>query len=157
MNAKLYLFVTFLALALVGSGCYTVLKHPEGVAMVDENQNRKSCMDCHQETWLYHYDPYWYGSYYPGDWRYYYGRPWWYDDYWYYTPPGETEPVERGGRHMWTEPGLRAPDNLGITPSLQGQEGKSQQESSGTKAPPESSKDTQKKQEKETKRHMWTK
>jgi len=157
MNPRACVVVSLLLLALVTPGCYTALKHPEGVTLVDEYQNRKDCMDCHQETWLYHYDPYRYGSYYPGDWRYYYGRPWWYDDYWYYTPPGQTEPVERDGRHMWTEPGLRAPVNPGVVPSLMGQESKSQQQSSTKKTPPESSKDTQKKEEKEKERHMWTK
>lgn len=157
MSAKAYVIVSLLILILAIPGCFTVLKHPEGVTMVDEYQNRKDCMDCHQETWLYHYDPYWYGSYYPGDWRYYYGRPWWYEDYWYYTPPGGSEPVERGGRHMWTGPGLTAPQTPGIAPSLMGQENKSQQQSTGTQTAPEKKQETQKKEEKETKRHMWTK
>ncbi|MCX5800399.1 MAG: hypothetical protein NTX17_03325 [Candidatus Eisenbacteria bacterium] len=157
MSTRAYFVVSLLLLALVASGCYTVLKHPEGVALVDESQNRKNCMDCHQETWLYHYDPYWYGSYYPGDWRYYYGRPWWYDDYWYYTPSGETQPVEKGGRHMWSQPGLTAPANPGVTPSVREKTTPSQQESSGKDASSDASKDTKKKEEKETKRHMWTK
>ena len=157
MSARVFLVVSLLLLAFVTQGCFTVLKHPEGVTMADEYQNSKSCTDCHQETWLYHYDRYWYGSYYPGDWGYYYGTPWWYDDYWYYPAAGQTEPVESGGRHMWSQPGLSAPLTPGVSPSLMGQESKSQQQSSGTQSPPENKKDTQKKEEKETKRHMWTK
>jgi len=157
MISRTWAILGLLLLVLFLPGCFTVLKHPEGVTLVDEYQNRKSCMDCHQETWLYHYDPYWYGSYYPGDWRYYYGRPWWYDDYWYYTPPGQSEPVERGGRHMWTQPGLSVPQLPGGGPALMGQENKSKQQSSGTQPAPESKKETQKKEEKDTKRHMWTK
>jgi len=156
MNARIWVIFGLLLLLFITPGCYTMLQHPEGVSLVGEDQTRMSCMDCHQESWLYHSDPYWYGSYYPGDWRYYYGRPWWYEDYWYYYPPGETAPVESGGRHMWTNPGLRAPENLGISPAPKGQ-GTTTQEGSTGKTPPETSKETKKTEEKKTERHMWTK
>jgi hypothetical protein len=155
MSARICLVVAVLFVAVVAGGCYTVLKHPEGVAMMDEGYQRKSCMDCHQESWFYHYDPYWYGTYYPNDWWGYYGRPWWYDDYWYYSGAGEYEPVERGRRHMWTVPSLRPPDNLGIRPGLKPP--KSTGESSGKKAPPKKSEDKKKKDSKKKKRHMWSK
>lgn len=156
MKSKISLALGLLLLLFILPGCYTMLSHPESMALVDENQNRKSCMDCHEESWLYHYDPYWYGSSYQGDWRYYYGRPWWYDDYWYYYPPGETAPVESGGRHMWNTPGLRAPETLGVNPTPKGQGTNTQQGSTGTKTPPENSSE-KKTEEKKTERHMWTK
>jgi hypothetical protein len=111
-------------------------------------------MDCHQESWFYHYDPYWYGTYYPYDWWGYYGRPWWYDDYWYYSGPGEFEPVERGGRHMWSVPSLRPPDNLSIRPGLRPSPPKAE-DSSKKKAP--AKEPSEKKKEPEKKRHMWNK
>ncbi|UCF77753.1 MAG: hypothetical protein JSW03_06470 [Candidatus Eiseniibacteriota bacterium] len=157
MGARASLVMAAVILALVAGGCYTVLKHPEGVTLMDESYQRKSCMDCHQEAWFYHYDPYWYGTYYPNDWWGYYGRPWWYDDYWYYYGTGEYEPVERGRRHMWTVPSLRPPDNLGIQPGFKPPAPGSGEDTSKKKAPAKEPEDSKKEESKKKKRHMWTK
>ncbi|MFH0777116.1 MAG: hypothetical protein V2A71_00660 [Candidatus Eisenbacteria bacterium] len=155
MSAKVFFVAVLLLATFAAAGCYTVLKHPEGTAMMDESYQRKSCMDCHASTQFYHYDPYWYGYYYPYSWWDYYGSPWWYRDYWYYGSPGESAPVEEGGRHMWSAPSLRAPDPSVYKPVVRPPEGKSGEGSE--KKPPESSKTQEKKDEqKDKKRHMWS-
>ncbi len=156
MRLKFCLVFIVLLVALSAGGCYTVLKHPEGAVMADEYQQRRSCGDCHQASWFYHQDPYWYGGYYygtyhPYSWYDYYGRPWWYDDYWYYSGR-EGEPVERGTRHMWSPPSLRPPEQINIPPALKVPESK-QQGSSTQQTPPEDSK--KKEQEEKKKRHLW--
>jgi len=158
MRLRAYLLLILLASSLFAGGCYTVLKHPEGAVLVDEYENRKNCSDCHQASWFYHQDPYWYGAnyygtYYPYDWYDYYSRPWWYDDYWYYS--GSGAPVEREGRHMWTPPSLRPPDNISTPPALKVPEGKQSEGTSGKQTPSEGA--TQKEKKTEKKRHLWDK
>jgi hypothetical protein len=151
------LWIVLLSIVFVG-GCYTVLKHPEGVALYDDYSERRSCSDCHQASWFYHQDPYWYGAYYygtyyPYDWYYYYGRPWWYDNYWfYYDSP--SEPVETGQRHMWSPPSLRPPEQISIPPALKVPDTKQTEGSSGKQTPSEDKKPKEKDQDK---RHLWGK
>ena len=97
---------------LVICGCYTTLRHPADVDLVTEEGQFRDCLDCHQEGSFHRYDPYSYGvhyDFYPPLWRYYYARPWWYEDYWYYVPDryesdgsGEQRPVRRG---LWSRDG----------------------------------------------------
>jgi len=167
MRLRICLLLLLLASVLFAGGCYTVLKHPEGAVLVDEYQNRKNCSDCHQASWFYHEDPYWYdanyyGTYYPYGWYDYYSRPWWYDDYWYYGGgpgggSGESGTVETGKRHLWTTPSLTAPDNISIPTGTKMQGGTQSGSTSGSQKPTQGA--TQKEEEKKTekKRHLWDK
>jgi hypothetical protein len=163
MRLKICLLLVLLVSALFLGGCYTVLKHPEGAVLVDEYSNRRDCGDCHQASWFYHQDPYWYGAnyygtYYPYGWYDYYSRPWWYNDYWFYWPhEGSGGTVESGGRHMWSSPPttLRPPDNISLPPAMKVPEGKRQSGTSEKQTPPESTGQKQKSTEK--KRHLWDK
>jgi len=168
MRLRICLLLLLLASALFAGGCYTVLVHPEGAVLVDEYQNRKSCSDCHQASWFYHEDPYWYdanyyGTYYPYGWYDYYSRPWWYNDYWFYGGGGYgggSGTVETGKRHLWTTPSLTAPDNISISPKGKAQEGTQSGSSSGSSQKPaqgKTQKQEEKKSEPEKKRHLWDK
>lgn len=125
----------FSILLLVGgtfaAGCYTVLRHPEPQVLVAEDSGaRKACADCHVDSEFYHdaFDPGFYG--FGGYWEYptysdYYFRPWWYRDYWYYTPEPHTvvgTPVETRGQHMWGG-GTRREIQPGVTPLAPGSAG----------------------------------
>lgn len=163
MRLRICLLLLLLSSMVFVSGCYTVLKHPEGAMLVDEYQNRKSCGDCHDATWFYHQDPYWYGAnyygtYYPYGWYDYYSRPWWYDDYWYYGGYGEGgRNVETGGRHMWSTPTLRPPDNISMPPAMKVPQGTPPSAPSGKQAPTQSTKPREEEKKPEKKRHLWDK
>ena len=102
------------AAVLAGAGCYTVLRHPNTYDLADESQEQKSCADCHADADLYHYtDAHGWGwyNYYPAPWAVYYQSPWWYEDYWYYTPnsgdPGS--PAVTDERNLWgRSPGVES-------------------------------------------------
>ncbi len=164
MKLRICLLLLLLASALFVGGCYTVLVHPEGAVLVDEYQNRKSCSDCHQASWFYHEDPYWYGgdyygTYYPYGWYDYYSRPWWYNDYWYYDGGhGEgSGNVETGKRHMWTAPSLTPPDNISIQPRTKVQEGAQPGSTSGSQKPTQGTQQKEEEKKPEKKRHLWDK
>lgn len=95
-------FLVFLSLFVI-SGCYTVLRHPTGDSVTDQQSYYRTCADCHEDAPFYH--PYYtYGrSHYR--WRDYYGYPWWYDDYWWYPYDQEEydggPEVEHEQSHLW--------------------------------------------------------
>jgi hypothetical protein len=114
MVVTVLLAVCVLAL---GTGCYTVLRHPTGSDIVAEGTYYRSCADCHADASFYHPygNPYYtYGRSQYG-WDDYYGQPWWYDSYWWdgsdhyhhgddgYDYDGPQ--VETGERHLWSPQG----------------------------------------------------
>lgn len=99
-----------LFLLLLNTGCYTVLRHPTGSNVVQEDTYYRSCADCHADAAYYHpYSQPYYSSHY--GWGSYYGSPWWYDDYYWYDPGYDYDDdyigpkVETGGRHLWSTGG----------------------------------------------------
>jgi hypothetical protein len=100
------------ALLMMTSGCYTVLRHPTGSHIVQEGSYYRSCADCHADAAFYH--PYGHPYYRYGrshySWGGYYGSPWWYNDYWWwddhhYYDDDDYEydgpETETGTRHLW--------------------------------------------------------
>jgi hypothetical protein len=86
------------ATIMVSPACYTLLKHPRVGTAVDDETRDNGCASCHYEEdiWSYHNPPnhrlyVTTGDY---DWGFYNAVPWWYEAYWYYTPPGpQTVPL----------------------------------------------------------------
>ena len=104
--------VAFLAvsLLLLNAGCYTVLQHPTGGSVVQQDTYYRSCADCHADAAYYHpYSHPYYSSHYR--WGGYYGDPWWYDDYYWYDPCYDYDDdyigpkVETDTRHLWGSSG----------------------------------------------------
>jgi len=102
------LFALFLL--FLNAGCYTVLRHPTGSSVVQEDTYYRSCADCHADAAYYHpYSEPYYSSH--DRWGGYYGSYWWYDDYWCWDPCYDYDDdyigpqVETGGRHLWSTGG----------------------------------------------------
>jgi hypothetical protein len=120
MTAAVLLAVSFL---IVGTGCYTVLRHPTGSDVVREGAYYRSCADCHADAPFYHpygHRYYRYGRSHYG-WGGYYGRPWWYDNYWWWDHHDDDDyddydgpRVETRERHLWSEGGW-APQGWGFS------------------------------------------
>jgi hypothetical protein len=110
------------SLLVAGTGCYTVLRHPTGSDIVQEGSYYRGCSDCHADAAFYH--PYGGSPYYNYGqsnygWGGYYGRPWWYDDYWGWGNDHgdhgyEGPDVETGQRHLWSPDGW-APQGWGFS------------------------------------------
>jgi hypothetical protein len=115
--------IVVLATLVFFTGCYTVLQHPQQVAMTDDHGDRRSCSDCHDHAYSYH-DPYMYRYYdrysYHDRWYGYYYDPWWYDDYWYYDSwDGESAALQKPGRGRWgTDAGRAQPPARGATTAV---------------------------------------
>ena len=87
MMKRIALALALLAVSLLvlNAGCYTVLQHPTGGSVVQQDTYYRSCADCHADAAYYHpYSHPYYSSHYR--WGGYYGDPWWYDDYYWYDP-----------------------------------------------------------------------
>ncbi len=104
MSRPFLVIALLLPLIALAAGCYTVLEHPAGPEVVDDSGQR-DCYDCHQDAAAHHFDPFYSGAfqYYPDRWYPYYGRPWWWQNYWYFPPVDDPEgvPAEMGRRHLW--------------------------------------------------------
>jgi hypothetical protein len=97
------------SVVLLNAGCYTVLQHPTGSSMVQQDTYHRSCADCHADAAYYHpYNQPYYSSH--DRWGGYYGSYWWYDDYYWYDPYYDPcyddddyigPKVETGTRHLW--------------------------------------------------------
>ena len=149
--------ILLVAVILAGAGCYTVLRHPHTYDLADEYSEQKACADCHADADLYHYTSGlgsgWY-DYYPAPWAVYYQSPWWYEDYWYYTPdPGRpgSQPVT-GERSLWNR-------GIGTDPNpLPSQGGKNIDKPQAPDTPRSDPKDSEQKPEppkKKKKRRIW--
>ena len=99
-----------LFLLLLNAGCYTVLQHPTGSNVVQQDTYYRSCADCHADAAYYHpYSQPYYSSHYR--WGGYYGSDWWYDDYYWYDPGYDYDDdyigpkVETDTRHLWGSSG----------------------------------------------------
>lgn len=142
------------ALTVVSAGCYTVLRHPTDVVVQDTHAEYRTCADCHDGAAYYH--PYFHYARSHDRWGRYYGDPWWYSDYWYWTPhgsgsAGEPRDVETGTRHLWGNSGW-ASDGWGFrTPpstATSGRDDGAQQE--------EPKKEEKQEKKKETdEQHLW--
>ncbi len=87
---------------------------------VYEDVEDRQCTNCHyeDEVWSYHHPSnrrYYVGDRY-SDWEYYYQVPWWYESYWYYTPPA-TRTVPLPGRSFRPGDGSNQPGTTGGTVS----------------------------------------
>jgi hypothetical protein len=143
------LAILAVSLLLLNGGCYTVLKHPTGSSVVQEDTYYRSCADCHADAAYYHpYSQPYYSSHY--GWGSYYGSPWWYDDYYWYDPCYDPcydydddyigPKVETDTRHLWGSSGW-ASGGWGFT-----------KPGSGTSStPPPASQPSQKSDKKKTK------
>jgi hypothetical protein len=124
------LAIVLVLVAVLGTGCYTVLRHPE----VDPYASpAPSAYSSGYDRWdrdyygtdpgfLYRWtDPYYTSLYgdFPPAWGYYYYHPWtptgpwWYDPWvpWHpWDPDGGSPPPVTGGRHAWDRgPGAPSP------------------------------------------------
>jgi len=120
---QILLGTLLLALCFSYLNCYTVLKPPRGVMSEEDRYLEEGYYDEWVSPRYLWYDPF-YRWYYPdayGRWRYYYGYPWWWNDYWYWHPhDGEEAPPEDTDRHIWDErrdPGWSSPPSAPGTPS----------------------------------------
>ncbi len=104
--------VVLLAVSLLflNAGCYTVLQHPTGSSVIQQDTYYRSCADCHADAAYYH--PYSHPYYSSHDrWGGYYGSYWWYDDYYWYDPYYDYDDdyigpkVETDTRHLWSSSG----------------------------------------------------
>lgn len=151
--------ILFLAAALVGTGCYTMLRHPVVDQLADDDGTSRACVDCHAEADLYHeigvYDYHWY-RFYPAPWAAYYEPPWWYDDYWFSQGPSQPGmPVETRERHLWSREGSSGPGFLPVQGDKAiGGTGKPTGPGAPPPPPREGDDDDEKKEKKE-KRHLW--
>jgi hypothetical protein len=119
-----------LMLALLTSGCYTILQHPPSETNYAAEDYRVDCLQCHGEYHEYpygyfygHYPDYWWST---PRWGRYYAYPWWWDNYWYdgsyrHTEIYDDEPSPRSSRGKKVErrETLRPPYSIG-TSSLGG-------------------------------------
>jgi hypothetical protein len=91
--------VTVLALALagVGAGCYTLIRHPQAEQPVDAHAD-DVCYSCHGSSDELDLDLYPWAEYYSNSsspWINYYAAPWWYDSRWEWAvPPSGGAPSE---------------------------------------------------------------
>lgn len=112
MRRPALVLMTCLALLLIllSAGCYTVIKHPTGGAVVQHDTYYRSCADCHADASFYHpygHPYYSYGRSHYG-WGGYTGNPWWYDNYWWWDDDDDSgggPVVEEGKRHLWSSDG----------------------------------------------------
>jgi hypothetical protein len=89
------------------AGCYTVLKRPASI-ISEESQALQEGDE--SERWIdpdyIWYDPF-YHWYYPTSyehWRYYYTYPWWWNDYWFWSPSTGSSPAPTStDKHIWDD------------------------------------------------------
>ncbi len=122
-RSRLFQISLVLVVLLAASGCYTVLRHPTGPAVVSGGAYYRTCADCHADAAFYH--PYYHYGWSHYGWRAYYGSPWWYDDYWWCPDDeevaGDGPEIERGTRHLWGAGGWASRGWGFSRPSGQGQ------------------------------------
>ncbi len=130
MNLKKYLLVLIaLCIPLITLGCYTTFRPPKLGTKQEHTEQHPDSSYYYEYHYYFHwnsfYDPYW--SYYPSQyrwWRYYYGYPWWWDDWYWshlYDPPEsyhkeEGERLERRRGLTTPPPGWGEPPKLPPTP-----------------------------------------
>lgn len=122
------LAIVLVMVAVLGTGCYTVLRHPEA-----DPWSSSSSPSSGTDRWTRDYygtdpdflygwtDPYYTSLYggFPPSWGYYYYHPWtptgpWWSDPWYpwhpWDPDGGSPPPVTAGRHAWDRgPGSPSP------------------------------------------------
>ena len=87
MSKIVILGLTIVFIALLTSGCYTILQHPASEINYTSEDYQTDCLKCHSDYNEYPYG-YFYGQY-PDywwsspRWGRYYAYPWWWDNYWY--------------------------------------------------------------------------
>jgi len=143
-----------LFLLLLNAGCYTVLRHPTGSNVVQEDTYYRSCADCHADAAYYHpYSEPYYSSH--DRWGGYYGSYWWYDDY---IGPR----VETGSRHLWSTGGwgfgtsgsrTRSPSSSVTSPGQKNDKNAKKKEAEKK----DEKKEDKKKEQKEEERNLWKK
>lgn len=101
-----------LALALLFSGCYTLLRHPSSHGDSYAQGSGQGCSQCHSESEeaMVEYAP-WVNYYAHSSWPWinYYGSPWWQDEAWVLGPDdpdasgdaGSGEGTGPSGRQAW--------------------------------------------------------
>lgn len=116
--------------------CYTVLRRPSRIMPQEDRYLEEGYYEANS-IW---YDPF-YRWYYPdaySRWRYYYGYPWWWNDYWYQHPyDGEETPPVDTERYIWDrrrEPDWSSPPSTPGAPSSPSQPRQRKQEEKRTPA-----------------------
>jgi hypothetical protein len=144
MTSTKILTAVAVSAAVLASGCYTVLFHPQSPTRVSSSGG---CYTCHSVD-PYHDSPYvwgWYDYYY-APWYDYYAYPWWHDDT--YEPPQSGGQLEEGrafgrGGRTWHRWGPISPP-----PALEPAEGASPQSNPPPSSQPEKPKDEKKEERK---------
>jgi len=141
MGRRILLAMLLMLMCFSSLSCYTVLKRPGGVFQEEDRYLGEGYYAEDSEIPAYYwYSPFdrWYYPTYHSRWRYYYGYPWWWDDYWYWHPDEVGEGVPRDtDRHIWDRrrgPDWSAPPSSPGSPSGSSQpiQKKGKQESSQT-------------------------
>ncbi|MFC1683422.1 hypothetical protein ACFL0G_04370, partial [Candidatus Zixiibacteriota bacterium] len=112
MGRRILLAMLLMLLCFSSLSCYTVLKRPGGVLQEEDRYLGEGYYAEESEIPAYYwYSPFdrWYYPSYHSRWRYYYGYPWWWDDYWYWHPDevGGGAPRDTD-KHIWDR--RRGPD-----------------------------------------------
>lgn len=127
MNKLIILATAIILIALVTSGCYTILQHPASEANYSAEDYQSDCLECHTDYHEYpygyfygHYPDYWWSS---PRWGRYYAYPWWWDNYWYEGSYRHTQdynnddasPRSTRGKKVERRDVLRPPYSAGTT------------------------------------------
>ncbi|RKX23419.1 MAG: hypothetical protein DRP51_00400 [Candidatus Zixiibacteriota bacterium] len=127
MSRLFFISIAICFLALLTSGCYTILQHPSSEANYTAENYQADCLECHADYHEYPYG-YFYGQY-PDywwstpRWGRYYAYPWWWDNYWYdgsyrhtrdYSDD-EPSPRSTRGKKVERRDVLRPPYSVGTT------------------------------------------
>ncbi len=155
-----------ISLLFLNAGCYTVLRHPTGSTVVQEDTYYRSCADCHADATYYHpYSQPYYSSHYR--WNAYYGSPWWYDDYYWYDPCYDCDDdyigpkVETSTRHLWSAGGwgfgTSGSGTRRASPPAAAPGKKDEKETKKKEAEQKNEKKEEKKKEDEDERNLWKK
>lgn len=126
MSRLITLSITLLLIALMTSGCYTILQHPASEVNYSSHDYQADCLGCHSDYHEYPYG-YFYGQY-PDywwstpRWGQYYAYPWWWDNYWYDNSHQQTQydsddpsPRSTRGKKVVRRETLRPPYSTGTT------------------------------------------
>lgn len=125
MSKLIIISITIVLIALLTTGCYTILQHPASEVNYTSEDYQADCLGCHTDYHEYPYG-YFYGEY-PDywwstpRWGQYYAYPWWWDNYWYDDSYRQTrdyhddEPSPRStrGKKVERRDTLRPPYSIG--------------------------------------------
>lgn len=127
MGKLITLSITIIFIALLASGCYTILQHPASEVNYSAEDYQADCLQCHSDYHEYpygyfygHYPDYWWST---PRWGQYYAYPWWWDNYWYDNSyrhsqsysDDEPSPRSTRGKKVERRDALRPPYSIGTT------------------------------------------